>query len=198
MWGLARRRRSWVESPDRAALGTRRRRASRGRLCPQVATPAVSSTLTVMAGLRGKRQRRELAKALVGVLLVRGSRSAEDVSSCCDSLLLLAACASLGITAGRPEFPYRVVFEAGSFRFPTPGRAETAKLQRVNRHRAASTESSTVRSFLASGGEILEPAAWLIDLLRQLEGGLVAGGVSMRFSPKLATLVGPFRSGCSH
>ena len=35
-----------------------------------------------------------------------------------------------------------------------------------------------------------EAAAWLIDLSRQLEGGLVAGGVSIRFSPKLATLAG--------
>jgi hypothetical protein len=47
----------------------------RGSSCPQVATRAVSSTLTVMAGLRGKRQRRELAKALVGVLLVRAGGS---------------------------------------------------------------------------------------------------------------------------
>ena len=58
-------------SGDQACRPTR----SRGCTCPQVATRAVSSTLTVMTGLRGKRQRRELAKALAGVLLVRGSRS---------------------------------------------------------------------------------------------------------------------------
>lgn len=73
----------------------------------------------------------------------------------------LATCASLVITVGRPEFSYRVVFEAGCSRFPTPGRAETAQL---GRHRAASTESSTVRSFWPRGEVLEPPAPLLIDL----------------------------------
>ena len=59
---------------QRTALVARRgsgRTGDRRCFCPQAATRAVSSTLAVMAGLRVKRQRRELAKALVGVLLLR-------------------------------------------------------------------------------------------------------------------------------
>ena len=53
---------------------------SRCWICPQAATRAVSSTLAVMAGLHGKRQRRELARALVGVLLL-SVRAAVSVRS---------------------------------------------------------------------------------------------------------------------
>jgi hypothetical protein len=67
-----------VDTCLRARAGTRDRSRARGSLCPQAARRAVTSTLALMAGLRGKRQRRELAKALVGVLLVRDSGSLWD------------------------------------------------------------------------------------------------------------------------
>ena len=61
----------------------RREPPGRDPKCPQAATRAVSSMVAVMAGLRGKRERRELAKALVGVLLVRdwGSLGKPDLGS---------------------------------------------------------------------------------------------------------------------
>jgi len=65
---------------------------------------------------------------------------------------------------------------------------------RASKNRAASACQSpagsvdrefAVRSFLASGGEVLEPEPWLSDLSRLLEGRLVAGGVGIRLSPKV-------------
>jgi hypothetical protein len=54
------------------ASGPRRR----GCLCPRAATRAEASALAEMAASRRKRQRRERARAVVGVLLVRGSSTA--------------------------------------------------------------------------------------------------------------------------
>jgi len=100
----------------------------RGSFCPQAATRAVSSTLAVMAGLRGKRQRRELAKALVGVLLVRecgsegwvarGAGSPHHLRSGCWSAPKAEP------TSARAESPWRAMSNPRSSR---AGRAQAAR-----------------------------------------------------------------------
>ena len=50
--GLARRRRSWIESPDRAALGWCRRRAPRGCFCPTAVAVASCDRPEILAASR--------------------------------------------------------------------------------------------------------------------------------------------------